>query len=192
MVSQHLRIPYGIIRQLCYPGGVRLEPRMNKARPSEPSVDASYHYITHKGYNPGSHSGIVVVNPTQVTPEHPKAVMSLAGNLSNEAYRFFKGSPIESSDYFRCRGCEQEEQHKARKITHMKDCRLLMQTIVEFLKRDKLCVICNTQTKRERWTVPLCSEACINKWRFTIPPAWLAAKQLVLAHDSSLLRKRDA
>lgn len=192
MGAQHLRVPYGLIRGLCYPGGVRLSPRVSRERPPEPTGDA-VHY-----YKPTISTSTTprVVNPTFVpntvvhTIEQANHLqgLSIMGNLSNEAYRFFKGSSIMSSDYFQCRGCGAEEYVRARKLVHMKECRQLIEVITKLLRRDKICVVCNTQTQKERWTVPLCCEGCVNKWRFTMPGPWLDAKRLVLSQDPSLLR----
>lgn len=204
MGAQHLRVPYGLIRQLCYPGGTRLAPRITKIRPPEPDVDAehigySYHPPTSTGeaaptiIRPVLSAGFNPVLPANMGLglhlETSQGELSSMGNLSNEAYKFFKGSVIVNSNYFQCRGCLIEEAVKERKLVHMRDCRVLMQRIEERIKRDRVCVICNLSTSRDRWKIPLCSEACVTKWRFLIPSPWMIARRFVLAAEPSLMRK---
>lgn len=189
MGAQHLRIPYGLLRQLCYAGGTRLAPLTNKKRPPEPELDAEHiPYSYSPNSAPNLARGFTVVNPTSVV-EIPADVM---GNLSNEAYKFFRGSPFKDSLYFQCRGCGMEECAKERRLLHMRACRGLMQAIEERIRRDKICIICNTDTSRERWQIPLCSEACVNKWRFLIPAPYEVAKRFVLAADPHLMKVRCA
>lgn len=198
MGPQHLRVPYGLIRALCYPGGQRLAPRVSKIRPSEGEVEAANKAYS---YSPNANA-VATVGPTGFVPARPQIVRAIPvvelpasdervdpmGNLSNEAYKFFKGSVIKSSGYFQCRGCGMEEWNKERRTSHYHFCRPLMQAIEERVRRDKVCVICNSGTSRERWRIPLCSDTCIIKWRFTQPECWLVAKRFVLAADPTLMK----
>lgn len=195
---QHVRVPYGLIRALCYPGGTRLAPRVSGVRPPEPEVMAlDIPWVnpgnwtqSSRGYTPAG----TVISPTTMTmvPTRPVIVpdglMDSMGNLSNEAYKFFKGSTIRASHFFQCRGCGKDEYVKERKLVHMKACRPLMQAIEDRVRRDKVCVICNQSTSKERWRIPMCSEICVTKWRFSNPDPWLVARRFVLAADPSLLR----
>lgn len=200
MGTQHLRVPYGLIRQLCYAGGQRLAPRVNKVPPPEPDVDAEHIPYTYSANTAPVLSSEVqrmmgtVLQPTSlsiVTVEGRDLLGNLSlGNLSNEAYRFFKGSMIKSSSYFMCRGCLSDESLKERRHVHMRECRPLMQAIEERIKRDKVCVVCNAGTSRETWKIPLCSEACVIKWRFSIPNMWEVARRFVLFDEPGLLRKK--
>lgn len=189
MGAQHLRIPYGLLRQLCYAGGTRLAPLVSKVRPPELELDAEHIPWTSSATTAPSigRGGPIVVNPTAMTVIDGQDHL---GNLSNEAYKFFRGSMIPGSTMFQCRGCGMEEHLKERRLLHMRACRPLMQAIEERIKRDKVCVICNTGTSRERWQIPLCSEACVTKWRFVIPEPYLVAKRFVLASDPGLLKVR--
>ncbi len=186
MGSQHLSIPRGILRQLCYPGGVRLPRIIDRTKPPEPTDDALYIYEAYKPVyvpqRPAQPARIIGPSKVETLP-----VIDY-GNLSNEAYKFFIGSRVKSSTYFRCRGCGGIEDHIDRRMYHMRDCRDLMKAIEERVKRDKICVVCNTGTSHTKWLIPLCSEACITKWRFSSPDAWEAAKRLVIAQSPHLLR----
>lgn len=182
MGSQHLRVPYGLIRALCYPAGIRLPQVKFKMPEEETEVMAvsnfTQSYTPHRAYTEASL--IVMPETAHIAPR--------MGNLGNESYRFFKGSIIKSSDYYQCRGCLQESTVRAAKGLHMRDCRGLIQAMIDRIKRDKVCVICNLSSQREHWGIPLCSDTCIVKWRFFIPDAWLIARRFVLAAEPSLLR----
>jgi hypothetical protein len=189
--AQHLRVPYGLIRQLCYAGGRRLAPQVSRVRPEEPEIDAEHIPYTYSAGSAPTTTSVQVINPTSLAIVGPRSHgQDLLGNLSNEAYKFFKGSMIRESNYFQCRGCLNIEYVKERKALHMRECRALMQAIEERIKRDKVCVICNTSTTRETWRIPLCSEACIVKWRFSIPLPWITASRFVLAAEPHLLRMK--
>lgn len=189
MGAQHLRIPYGLIRQLCYAGGQRLAPRVNKIPPPEPDVDAEHIPYTYSATSAPTTGH--VVNATSLAIVGPRNEgRALMGNLSNESYKFFKGSMIPESNYFQCRGCLMEGYSASGKGIHMRVCRPLIQAIEERIRRDKVCVICNTGTTRETWRIPLCSEACIIKWRFTTPLPWITAKGFVLEAEPHLLRMK--
>lgn len=180
MGTQHLRVPLGLIRALCYPGGTRLPQRVSKARPSEIEGDA----VTI----PVVYASAVSYVPVVMPESFRNPGLDVMGNLSNEAYKFFKGSAIKVSHYFQCRGCFVEAYVKEQKLQHMRECRPLMQAIEERVRRDKVCVICNLSTDKSRWQIPLCSETCISKWRFQMPVPWITARRFVLAADPSLLR----
>lgn len=197
MGAQHLRVPYGLIRQLCYGGGTRLEPRVRKVRPPEPEelVESTWTPSTSGYVAPGIPSTpfelarkAELARNRAVEILGPELVTEIMGNLKNESYRFFKGSSVKDSPYFQCRGCLAEEYMAVRKLYHMRECRPLIQEIESRARRDKCCLICNTHTKKDKWNVPLCSEACITKWRFAMPEPWLASRRLVLAIDPKLLR----
>lgn len=202
MGAQHLRVPYGLIRALCYPGGVRLDPRVSKVRPPEPDVEAVQIPWT-SSWSPSSGVAATVspsiVRPEQVTSlvpvRNPTSVhiidgkrLDVMGNLSNELYKFFMGSHIKTSSFFTCRGCMMSEYTAVRRTVHFAMCRTLMQAIEERVRRDKVCVICNQGTHKECWRIPLCSEPCIAKWRFSIPEPWLVARRFVLAAQPQLMR----
>lgn len=188
MGAQHLRIPYGLLRQLCYAGGQRLAPRVNKVPPPEPDVDAEHIPYTFS-VNSTSTIGEQVISPTSLSIVGSRQESYVVqGNLKNEAYKFFKGSMIPESNYFQCRGCLIEAYTIAHRPMHMRECRPLMQAIEERIRRDKVCAICNTGTSRETWRIPLCSEACVIKWRFSVPLVWLTARLFVLNDAPHLLR----
>lgn len=198
MGAQHLRVPYGLIKALCYPAGVRLDPRVSRVRPPEPDVEAIQIPWTSSTYQPATVSP-GIVRPEQVTSivRSPTSVhvidgkkFDLMGNMSNELYKFFMGSHIKDSQFFTCRGCLATEHFTIRRTVHFAMCRGLMQSIEERVRRDKVCVICNSGTSKECWRIPLCSEPCIAKWRFSIPEPWLVARRFVLAAQPQLMRMR--
>ena len=193
MGTQHLRIPYGFIKALCYGGGNRLAPRINRTPPPEGTTEAVPITQTWTGSGTGSYSpsGSTVISPTNVTQIAGGRDICLGlGNLSNEMYRYFMGISTEESTFFTCRGCLIPESGREKAPRHFDNCRQLIQFIAERVRRDKVCVICNTGTQRECWKIPLCSDLCITKWRFSIPPAWTVARRFVLAAEPKLLKLR--
>lgn len=186
MGSQHLRVPYGLLRQLCYSGGVRLSPRVSKVRPPEPEIEAEAIPYTYSATS-NTVTRVPMIDPKLVVMGMGGHV-DVMGNLTNDIYKFFKGSHVVESTFFQCRGCLMMEYKQERKTVHFQLCRTLMRAIEERIKRDKVCVICNTGTSKERWAIPLCSDPCIIKWRFTIPDAWVAARRIVLATQPELLK----
>lgn len=203
MGAQHLRVPYGLIRQLCYSGGVRLEPRVNKKnRPAEPELHLNAETVWQGSFTPAAVTRTAVTKliqpgqrPTNVihlTAEELELALDkvnerAVGNLANESYRFFRGSRVISDPYFQCRGCLAEEYSQLKKVWHLRNCRPLMQGIEERVRRDRVCMMCNQGTKKDKWTIPLCSDSCIARWRFQMPEPWLVARRFVLAADPKLL-----
>jgi hypothetical protein len=165
---QHTRIPRGLLKAICYPGGTRL-PQLNTL-PLETTEAMAVS---------------VFVSPTRSLEIVPVTSVPMLGNLTNEAYRFFRGDRSRSSTFFQCRGCLEEEMELSAKVPHVKNCRPMMQAIVSLLERDSLCVVCNHYTYKKCWTVPLCSEACNNRFRFDIPPAWLHARNIVVMRGAT-------
>lgn len=189
MGSQHLRIPYGYLRQLCYPGGQRLDARVNRIPPAEGDMEVVPIPIS---YSPSSRS---VVTDTTLEIVRPMYVgtpgFKQMGNLGNEMYRYFMGSD-EQSLFYTCRGCLIPEGSKAASTRHFDNCRRLCNAIEMRVSREQTCVICNTSTQRKCWNLYLCSDLCIIKWRFSIPNSWLIARRFVLASEPSLLKLRPS
>jgi hypothetical protein len=169
---QHLRVPKGLLRALCYPGGQRLSQRISRVKPPEPELDAASNWVS---------SSVVPISTS--SPVTVRARTDF-GNLSNESYRFFVGSKSTHTEFFQCRGCLLMEYSKERKLFHMRNCRSYIAQVIGIIRRDKVCVICNTSTDKECWTVPLCSDVCIEKYRFCIPQPWHMAR-LLLSRDGA-------
>jgi hypothetical protein len=191
-MTQHLRIPYGILRQLCYGGGIRLTPRVNKTPPPEGEIEAVSSTGNWDGtrgsYTPAT--GVHIVSSksaTEIVSSAQPDWLNNYGNLGNEMYRYFVGSPDDKSLFFTCRGCLNQESGKADASRHFNHCRQLISAIEERIRRDKVCVICNKGTSASCWGIPLCSPFCVCKWRFSIPVQWMIARRFVLAADPKLL-----
>lgn len=179
-----------MLRALCYPGGTRLPQLVTKHLEETelmavfvPSVTNNYQ---RGGYTPATP---VVMAPLRNTVTEVADFPRAKGNMGNEAYRWFCGSMDSTSSAYQCRGCLTAETDLARRVPHVRECRLLMQAIAELVQRDRVCVVCNLSTGQRCWTIPLCSDMCRSKWRFQIPNSWLVARRLAISQNPRLDHK---
>jgi hypothetical protein len=155
-------VPFGLIRELCYSQGRRLE-RLPDMYP-EPSVMAVY--------RPRATSSALALVPSH-------RVQDNEGNLSNEKYRLFMGR-LKGIHGAVCRGCETSVLAMAEFRQHETNCKLTILSAIRLLQRDNRCALCHTRTDLSMWGVPLCSPVCQRGWRLTIPPAFREARRLAL------------
>ena len=171
-MTQHLKIPAGLLASICYSGGRRLS-RITEYFTEEP------HTLVNVGRSFGTGPMGLVTSPLVVPPTQ-------LGNLGNEAYRFFKGFWNSQAGVCVCRGCFFSTTLQERSL-HMMSCRAIIQAVFQLLRKDGLCVVCDTKTSKECWSVPLCSEACKDTWRFSIPESYKHAHALLMQREPTLL-----
>lgn len=154
------RVPFGLIRQLCYPGGRRL-PEFKLIRP-ETNVIATRKLYTSK--------------PVLLPAPKPSD-----GSLTNDQYRLFMGKSAGSTGAV-CRGCEKELRGADEIKLHTRICKVDVLSAIKLLHRDKKCTVCHTRTLFSKWGVPLCSENCEMVWKVTMPTAFREARRLARAN----------
>ena len=106
-----------------------------------------------------------------VDKRHREKRPVIIGNLPNEEYRFWRGSPEESLHLTQCRMCRfvamsASERAAHRAVTH---CTTNLVAIYRVARepRHPTCMVCSRVTHDEKWGVPLCNdEDCISDWKF--------------------------
>lgn len=196
--------PLWVIKSICMPYGARLpkapEP-FKKARgvsfPGNWNGPGRFRQLpagfTSRDYRqlPGLYCGDDDTGPTwNLTNPSPTAEIIKGkvakGNLSNEMYEFFGGAAWEDSDRSVCRACGDMFYRKESVKEHFSrtECSQLVKKIATFLRRDKVCVICDARTIRCTWGFPLCSKECVARFKFWAgrmgPKAFEEAKTLIL------------
>lgn len=106
-----------------------------------------------------------------VDRRYQKKCPVIVGNLPNEEYRFWRGSPEECLRMTQCRMCREialsdSERAAHRAATH---CTTNLIAIYRLARapRHPICMVCGRITLNEKWGVPLCDDAdCISDWKF--------------------------
>jgi hypothetical protein len=94
------------------------------------------------------------------------------GNLREDDYRFWLGSPVPNSSDSTCRWCASSAWSRQQRSDHFtigRQCNSKMLTVFKFALKAKtpICMVCAKTTWHKRWGVPLCNEPhCIGKWKF--------------------------
>jgi hypothetical protein len=141
-------VPRYLIRKICEKNGVRLFKRPLFVAPHE-------NIVRSKG------TGIVKYSENiETTIERCKVVLNDPRLLfSNWEYRFWC---VECNDagplLVTCRTCNASYFHKEGRKTHLNEngCATKLLKAFSLLKRDKLCIVCDTKTTNEEWGVPMC------------------------------------
>ncbi len=66
-----------------------------------------------------------------------------------------------------CRGCMSVFSDTIARKLHLGQmgCAKRLTAAYKLLLKDKMCVICNMRSYKEKWGVPLCSSICEQAWR---------------------------
>jgi hypothetical protein len=94
------------------------------------------------------------------------------GNLREDDYRFWLGSPLTGSSDSTCRWCANSAWNREQRVAHFttgRQCNSKMLTVFKFAlkKKTPICMVCAKTTWHKRWGVPLCNQPeCIGKWKF--------------------------
>lgn len=136
-------IPNWFLSKITYAGGVR-QPKMEKWKPI---------YKPYRGFVP----------LYQQKRETPNA-------LINSDYRYWGSSAAfrYSGDMGSCRACRANFFAKDSRAEHMlkNNCRSLLERAYKRLKREQCCLICGQPTRKKKWGLPFCTEACIDNWMY--------------------------
>lgn len=156
-------IPDWIIRNTTQPYGARLPKRKDNLFKSSSS-----------GWTPFPGSGSVV---------NGKPV---EGNLPNQDYEFWIGSPFPAANFATCRFCEKHTQGAEQRQKHWVDnkpnpCSGKIKAVASALRKDMKCVICDSRATKTPWGFPLCSVKCIVAFKFESTP--IATRNFELAKD---------
>lgn len=97
------------------------------------------------------------------------------GNLDTTQYRYWVGHLLTTSPFAMCRACETSVYSKTEMIAHKDDrkfwigdscCTVLLNRAYKNLLNKGNCIVCGSNTMGARWGIPMCSAACIQKWKF--------------------------
>lgn len=100
-----------------------------------------------------------------------KTNIACEGNLDENEYRYWIGTRSITGQSATCRCCRDtvysETQRSLHRGTKVVVCKLRLVHAYNFLARTKKCIVCGADNWGcAKWGVPLCSSACITKWRF--------------------------
>lgn len=125
----------------------------------------------------------------RVVPRLPGEVLGVSGNLNNEEYRFWIGSPNRISGVAQCRACRKVCHDAFERIAHKDDktchvggetCNRRLVNAYGMLLAQHKCVVCREQTYQSIYGVPICQKNCIERWRYS-NIEWPALSQALLA-----------
>jgi hypothetical protein len=92
-------------------------------------------------------------------------------DFSNWEFRFwaaYNGGDEDGQAFCECRGCNMYTWDTVVRRSHLGQmgCGRLLTNSFKLLLRDKKCVICDAETNKTEWGVPICSESCRRKWMY--------------------------
>lgn len=126
----------------------------------EPNVSTFYTYVhsAHIDYPFGKWHGRL------------GASSDLVGNLSGEEYRWYIGHTVFTSNFAQCRVCLNICTSTLERLRHQKSmkCCSYLAPAYSIIKTRGICVVCNIETGREKWGVPICSNLCDHLWKFEV------------------------
>lgn len=161
-----ITLPRWILTNMCMPGGRRTAPKPVLVVNGREEYKRDRHSASGSKYMPKEEKGV----------------------FEGWEYRFWAAVSVStrSSASFltECRGCGNVGGNtiEVRRLHWQHGgCAKKLCAAYKLLLKDKLCVICDCKTSRERWGVPLCGSACEQAWCETEsqPKALLAALLLV-------------
>ncbi len=181
-------LPLYMLRRLAMPGGVRL-PKFVSFKPIDGECFECKKpvYMTKinghnqtEGYRRNGqlyHYNCLPSEPSQYRNFGAGHGEVPSGNLSNEEYRYWIGSPYPASTLAICRACRTQVWTGESRLAHSKDdkfvvggerCAKRLTMAYAILLREPQCVVCKAQRYgSEKWGVPLCNKNdCLRKWKF--------------------------
>lgn len=149
-----IRLPRWLLERKMLRGGLRLDP-FPKREVTRPIPIYSNAYVS--SYSPPSTLSVST-----------ETIYDIAGQIfAGWEYRFWAAALETDKVYVtECRCCNAVYMNRVNRLAHLKEsgCSKKLVAAFKLLQADKMCVICNTSTTREKWGVPLCSEGCIKTW----------------------------
>lgn len=120
---------------------------------------------------------------TLVTPSRPLSIDHVAGNLTENEYRFFIGSTAMNDKWSQCRCCKAvllgASQRKEHKDSHRNDneerkwhynCNEKLIAAYRVLRKKGKCLVCkNPMYGKGKWGIPIHSQ-CVREWKFRRDP----------------------
>jgi hypothetical protein len=111
------------------------------------------------------------------------------GNLGLSEYQFWVGVKGASTQFARCRACNQDtfgpnERKMHHTLSGREDlsCAGKCVIICNLLAKDKQCIICGDGVHKKRWGVPMCArKECVESFMFSLSPMpsmWIHARAL--------------
>lgn len=137
-----------------------------------------------KNSHPGNHSawnriweGDSFVTQAEDRAEIKKMILEVPrGNLDEQEYRFWIGKEETISLFSACRACGDEMfgadarlAHKTKRNQFKGDnpCTVVLTMCYARLLAKRKCVVCHEDCfNRKRYGVPICSPACLKRWKF--------------------------
>lgn len=170
-VAELLRIPDFHLLKGIRPGGVRMMKLPTLTWEAEKSSMFKEEKKSHFNILDAAK---VLFNPSQTL-----------NDLSYGDYRYWCGyNNSKSREYAACRFCGDVcVTYEIRKTHQKSGCAGKLTQAINYLGRDKLCVICNIRTTKKIWGLPICSKECEFAWSYEIrqPDALRAALNLLEA-----------
>lgn len=152
---QDYHVPIALIRRACYPSGERL-PKLVRIEFPPKAVVRDNLVAARGGF-------------TTSTFDDTK------GNLDKPLYQFYVGKIRVNDSICTCRWCGTigfgvhftKEHGKAE--GSRTGCKRLLQDIYKTFVTNKVCMMCDADTLKTSWGVPLCSPECEKEWMFHNP-----------------------
>lgn len=158
------RIPDWIVAKKTFPAGIRM-PKRSKWYDAE----------NHKG----AFEGGWPIFPRQMNEVRAPQI---GDALLNGDLRFWNGIDWKQS-YATCRSCGEVIHFAKERKAHLKEagCGSRITRAINLLSRSNRCVVCDEETKRKMWGIPMCAKECQSEWAWLTkcPPALRAALDLV-------------
>jgi hypothetical protein len=147
-----LELPRYIIKQLCMPGGLRTSKKPVMIIPAK---------VNRRGFDRSNDEGSFPLLNRLFIPFHEE------GRFSSWEYRFWAMQTVNNEIHAECRCCgakggvrtlERQQHHK------QAGCTTKLCKIYQKLLKDRICIICDCITSRQKWGVHICSNACEQAW----------------------------
>lgn len=162
-------VPNWVVAKKVFAGGIRL-PKRPKWHDAE---QRSHRATFDKGWP---------LFPARSTSGMNGVLERKGDLLSNGDLRYWNGLNYKDTHSV-CRNCREVHHFAKERKAHLKDagCGSFLTRAIKLLRRSDRCVICDEETKKNCWGLPLCSKECQNEWAWTTtcPAALRAALDLV-------------
>lgn len=164
-----MKVPDALIRRLCYSSGAKRLPKLKRLLYPAPMEAIPI---------PPFRTPVHIAGPGRMTmyPDRQLALVAPpskieAGNITVDDYRWFIGRKIVQSTMSQCRFCDAHIHRADLMKPHLNagNCKSQMVVLYTRLRKDRNCVVCDARTGGMKWGIPLCSDTCIESWKFALP-----------------------
>lgn len=111
--------------------------------------------------------------------------LSEEGNLDNWMYRYWIGTKYVNGSMRICKCCRMagytelfQHEHADK---HTPSCCRRLTDAYKRMIHNKLCAVCASNTHRQEYGVPLCTDACISEWKFNQRVRWKLVEEALQA-----------